>query len=182
MLIKDRMNGLITSKSDKVLTYKELREQLKDFVTSLLLPAGFQLVDMVIKDGRKLAVEIVVDREGGISLDECAALNRQVVSWLEEKQNGEGDFIVDVCSPGLDRELKSETSYKWATGKNVKVYTFAPVDGERHITGTLSGRSESGDITICAEDKDIFIEKKNVAKIRLWTDLGAGSKSNGEKK
>ena len=143
-------------------------EQVEAFINDAIDKAGYKLVELEIKGGRKLSLKLTLDKEGGITLDECGSFNREIVRWLEEGEVDAGNFIIDVCSPGLDRELKSETSFVWALGKQVKVITREPVEGSNVVTGKLTARDSEGDIEIETRDGEkISVNGKNINKVKL---------------
>ena len=96
-------------------------EELGKFIQDEAGKEGFQLVDIVSRGGNTAFFEIILDKEGGISLDECSKFNSKVSTWIEEQDMFSGNFTLDVCSPGLDRLLKSDGDFEWAKGKKVKV-------------------------------------------------------------
>jgi ribosome maturation factor RimP len=117
-------------------------------------------------------LEVTVDKEGGITINECALLNRSIVSRVEKDDIHAEDFIIDVCSPGLDRELKSDSSFKWGMGKIVKVITGAEINGKTVIDGRLLEKTPEGDILIGRPDgTEVMIERNKVNKIKLVPEI-----------
>jgi ribosome maturation factor RimP len=81
-------------------------------------------------------------------------------------------YTLDVCSPGLDRELRNNEEFSWAVGKEVKVTLHSPVEGKSAITGKLEKVNGEGNIVI-EEDEGVRItlERKNIAKAKLWVKI-----------
>lgn len=143
-------------------------EQVETYIRQEIEKAGYEIVELTIRGGRKLTVEAILDKEGGITLDECSSFNRHIVSWIEEGEIDAGNFTIDVCSPGLDRELKSDSSFTWAIGKEVKVFTREAVEGDMVIKGILTERNTKGDIVLEVESGEMLsVENNNLNKVKL---------------
>ena len=103
-------------------------------IRSQIESAGAELVDIQFHRGRGRSVlSILADKEGGISLDECAEINRRLSEYFEFL---EGSFLLEVSSPGLDRPLTSEKDFSRRVGEKVKV-TFRDATGK---TATWTGK------------------------------------------
>ncbi|NQT32884.1 MAG: hypothetical protein HQ594_04350 [Candidatus Omnitrophica bacterium] len=148
-------------------------EELMSFISDQAGRDGYRIVNVSGKSGRSFYLEIVLDKkDAAITLDECTDFNRKVSFWIEEGNAGSQDYAVDVCSPGLDRELKSDSEFKWAEGKLVEVKLHEPVETGNVVVGKLLGREENGDIDIETEDtKTIAVESSNAAKVKLKPEL-----------
>ena len=147
-------------------------EELKDHIRKEAERAGYQLVGITTKGGDSFLMEVTIDTEGGITLDECGKFNRKISSWIEEQNLFKGGFTLDVCSPGLDRELKEEGDFAWAIGKDVKITVHEPINGKSAIIGKLLEVSEDKDIVVeDAESGTVTISKNNIAKAKLWVKI-----------
>ncbi len=143
-------------------------EELLDHIQKEAKDAGYQLVDIVSKGGSGVLLEVVMDKEGGITLDECSTFNRRIMSWINDGEKISSGFILDVCSPGLDRPLKSENDYKWAEGKLVEISVHEPVDGKSNLLGKLMESDEKNSVVVeDVEGNSVQVNKTNVAKARL---------------
>jgi len=148
-----------------------IAEKLNDFVTQEAKKAGYDIVDITLKVRNNISLEVALDKKGGITLDECSDFNRMIVKWLEKEAPSIGDFVVDVCSPGLDREIKSDTSFVWATGKNVKVVARHPVSGITTFEGKLQGKGPSGEVVIEKSDgQKLCFDRNDVIRVRLFAE------------
>jgi len=147
-------------------------EELLEFIREEAERADYDLVDISARRGNASFLEIVIDKKDGVSLDECSDFNRKITSWIEDENLFGGNCTLDVCSPGLDRELKSDGEFLWAVGRKVKVMMHKPVDGRSAVTGTLVEANEGKDI-ILEEDNGsrVCIGRANVAKAKLWVTI-----------
>ena len=116
----------------------ELRERLE----SLVADAGLILVDLSVgRIGRRVAVRLLVDRVGRVSVNECAALSRTVMDFLDSGDPlgiGNDDYRLEVGSPGVGRPLESEADWRRTAGRTLRIET-----DEGAFIGILEG-SEGG--------------------------------------
>ena len=152
-------------------------EELKQYINEEVKRSGYELVDIVTRGGRGFFLEIIIDKEGGITADECGAFNRETMSWIDEQGLFEGGYTIDVCSPGLDRLLRSDNDFIWAVGKQVEMNMHEPVEGKSTVVGKLLDvNNEEASVEI--EDKDgtpISITRSNIARAKLWVSIGERS-------
>ncbi|MFH1552043.1 MAG: hypothetical protein ABID83_00165 [Candidatus Omnitrophota bacterium] len=147
-------------------------EKVVEFIREEAQKKGYKLVDISARGGSVPSWEIAIDKEGGITLDECSAFSRKIMSWMNEQGIFEGRLTLDVCSPGLDRELKKDNEFSWAVGKQVEVRTHQSVDGRNAIVGKLLGANdEEGVIIEEVDGNTVCVDKDNVAKARLWVSI-----------
>ena len=102
----------------------------------------------------------------GIDIDDCSELSGKLEDILDERDLIPTSYMLEVSSPGLDRELKKERDFQREMGKSIDVSLFAPLDGEKVITGELKGYDGS---SVSVGDKVIPMEK--VAKVNLHIDF-----------
>ena len=126
-------------------------DRLKDAVSNILRGNGIELVDMTFKkEGGVRFLRILADKEGGITVDECAKLN----GIIGEALDGEGaiseKYILEVSSPGLDRPLKTKEDFLRLKGKRIRVHTYEPIEGKREFAGVLEA----------VEDDNISVSEK----------------------
>jgi ribosome maturation factor RimP len=118
---------------------------VENLVKPLLEHLGIELVDMEFKrEGRQMVLRFFIDKEGGITLDDCAAVSREVSAVLDVEEVIQCAFSLEVSSPGLNRPLKTEADFRRYAGRLVKIKTFELLpddDGNRRKTflGELLG-------------------------------------------
>lgn len=102
---------------------------------------SLELVEVEFKrEGRQMVLRIFVDREGGITLDDCAAFSRELSTVLDIEDTVPGNYTLEVSSPGLNRPLKTVSDYERFSGRLVKIRTFAPVaDEDGNLRKTFLG-------------------------------------------
>ena len=152
------------------------REEYEARTEALLLPImeemHFELVDVeYVKEAGNWYLRFYIDKEGGITVDDCEAVSRIFSDKLDELDFIEDAYIMEVSSPGLGRPLKKEKDYARSMGKEVEIRTYRPINKEKEFYGILSAYDESS-VTITTEDqKEQTFEKADIALIRLAFDF-----------
>lgn len=123
---------------------------------------GYELFDVeLVKEGPGRYLRIYLDKEGGISLDDCEAYHRRIQPELESIDY---DFL-EVSSPGLDRPLKEDRDFERALQSEVEIKLFKPQMGQKTLTGILLGW-DSQCIRVGCQDGERQIQRGAVAMIR----------------
>lgn len=147
-------------------------KKIEGFAREKASGSGYVFVNVHMRGGgRHALVEVVLDKEGGIGLDECSSFNKELRGRLEEEKMFFDGFALDVCSPGLDRQLKDDNDFLWAIDKKVVVKTREPLDGKSAIEGRLV-KPRDGELKdkITVEDDAgdlILISKSNISGAKL---------------
>lgn len=156
----------------------ELLEKLRPTLERIVDFAGMELVHAEARPGSGgLILRLYIDREGGVSLDDCAAVSRQVSAQLDLEDPIPGRYTLEVSSPGLDRPLVKDRDFERFAGNPVHIETAAPLQGRRHFRGRL-GRLEGGMVRLALEDgSEVSIPRELVTRARLEPELGPGGAS-----
>ena len=136
-------------------------------IEPLLDDMGFDLVDIEYLSGRsKWILRIYVDKEGGITLDDCARVSREIGDLIDVKDIFQHKYVLEVSSPGINRRLRREKHFLQAVGSRVKVKMIVPVDRRRNFNGYL--RDVQGG-TLCLEMGNdlVRLSLENVEKANL---------------
>ena len=142
-----------------------------DEVTRLVEPEcaalGFELVDVeYVKEGKDLVLRLFIDKPGGITLDDCALLSRQIDPILDAADPIPSSYYLQVSSPGLDRPLKREKDFERFAGSLVQLRTYQAIEGQRNFRGVLTGLHD-GNVALEVEGKQVLIPLHMVAKANL---------------
>ena len=152
------------------------REEYEQKTEKLLMPImeanGFELVDVeYVKEGGNMYLRAYIDKEGGITVDDCEAVSRRMSDILDIEDYIEESYIFEVSSPGLGRPLKKEKDYIRSMGKDVDVRLYRQIDKQKEFTGALSAYDENT-VTLTMEDgSQMVFEKPDIALIRLALDF-----------
>ena len=141
-------------------------------VEAILMPIieekNFELVDVeFVKEGPNWYLRIYIDKEGGITIDDCEAVSRALEVELDKNDPIEQAYILEVSSPGIDRPLKKESDFAKYAGEIVDIKLYKAFEGSKEYQGALKGL-ENNIVTITDENgKDISFDRKDIAGIPL---------------
>lgn len=119
-------------------------KQVEHFAKPLVSSLGMELVEIEFKrEGRTMVLRLYIDREGGVSLDDCAAVSRELSAVLDVEETVPGKYTLEVSSPGLNRPLKTLEDYQHYTGRLIKIKTREPLaDDQGNLRKTFLGELE----------------------------------------
>lgn len=123
-----------------------------------------------VKEAGVWYLRLYIDKDGGVSIDDCEAVSRAVSDLLDEADPIEGSYTFEVSSAGADRALKRPEHFAQMMGQEVEVRLYRPVDGAKDHVGALAGY-EDGDVTIQGRDGARTFPKKDVAQVRLYVRI-----------
>ena len=150
-------------------TYETRTEEL---ITPILDRMNFELVDVeYVKEGGTWYLRAYIDKEGGITVNDCEAVAREMNEILDREDFVEDSYVFEVSSPGLGRPLKKEKDYIRSMGKEVEIRTYRAINREKEFYGILAAYDENT-VTIKTEDgTEMTFEKSDIALIRLAFDF-----------
>ena len=143
-----------------------IEAEVEKIVEELLENTALELVAVDYVKERDWYLRVFIDKEGGVDLDDCQDLSRKLEELLDAQDLIKTSYILEVSSPGLDRELKKPRDFQREMGKEIDVSLFAPLDGKKVVTGPLSAYDGE---TINVGDMAIPMDK--VAKVNLHIDF-----------
>lgn len=144
---------------------KNIRETVKEAIEPTVTELGYVIWDVTYsKVGADYHLEITIDKDGGIDIDDCEKVHRAIDPILDECDPIEGFYYLDVSSPGLERELRTDAHIAWAVGQRVEAKLFAPLDGMKSLSGTLVSY-EGGVFKIEAAGAVYELEHERVSKL-----------------
>ncbi len=115
-----------------------ITEQIAELVEPVLYESGYELVDVeYLSERGNWVLRLYVDKEGGITIEDCASLSREIGPLIDVKDLIRHKYVLEVSSPGLNRPLKKEADFVRVMGKKIKVKMTAPVNGRRNFSGYL---------------------------------------------
>lgn len=134
---------------------KTLAEKIEAAIAPSIQGMGFDLVQVKLMDGRSgQTLQIMAERpDGSMTLDDCAAISRQISAVLDVEDVIATAYRLEVSSPGIDRPLVKLADYATYAGHTAKIETALPIDGRKRFSGTLKG-VEGNDVIITVDSKD----------------------------
>ena len=146
--------------------------KVTDVVAQLAAPvveqAGCSLWDVeYVKEAGEWFLRVYIDKEGGVSIDDCEAVSRPLSDLLDEADPIEGSYTFEVSSAGADRVLKKPEHVARFQGQEVEVKLYRPRDGRKDFVGVLRSWQD-GDVTLDVGGEPAAFEKKEIALVRLY--------------
>ena len=141
--------------------------RVERFLIPIMEEHQFELVDVEwVKEAGTWYLRAYVDKEGGISVDDCEIVSRRLSDWLDKEDFITESYILEVSSPGLGRPLKKEKDFARSLGKDVDVKLYRARDKRKDFTGVLKAYDEQT-VTIEEEGEELVFERGEIALIRL---------------
>ncbi len=145
--------------------------KLVDTVRALAEPVaaeyGCEVWDVeYVREAGAWYLRVYLDKEGGISIDDCEAVSRALDPILDEEDPVPGSYVFEVSSAGAERELRRPSDFERFMGSDVEVRHYQPIDGAKSHCGVLRGY-ENGDVTLEVNGAERLFKKAQVAQVRL---------------
>jgi ribosome maturation factor RimP len=133
---------------------------------------GLSLWDVrFVKEGAGWFLRILIDKPGGVGIDDCEKMSRALNPLLDQADPIEQSYCLEVGSPGIGRELTRPEHFQRFAGARVRVKLIRPgQDGRRELTGTLLSCEDSVIRLRAGEEELIAIPKKDTSSVRLLDD------------
>lgn len=142
--------------------------KVEEIVKPIALELGLELWDVrFAKEGSEWYLRIFIDKEGGVSIDDCVNLTRAVSKPLDEADPISQSYLLEISSPGVERELIRDAHFEKYIGAPVMLRAIRPVNGVRDFNGIMSGY-ENKVITITLKDGvQLSFDKKDTSYVKL---------------
>lgn len=146
------------------------RDSLIELLEPVVESLGYELVDLELRLGGHSIVRLFIDKDDGITLDDCELVSHQVSGVLDVEDPLPGNYSLEISSPGIDRALRTADHFSRFAGERVKMQTHALVNGRKRFKGTLKG-IEGEEITLEVDGAEVKVTLDNVHSARLVPDL-----------
>ncbi len=148
------------------------REEYEMKTEQLLQPImeenNFELVDVeFVKEAGTFYLRAFIDKEGGITINDCETVSRRLSDLLDEKDFIPEAYILEVSSPGLGRQLKKDKDFARSIGEEVELKLFKAVDKQKEFAGYLDRFDDEKIVLVDEEENEMEFERSNVAIVKL---------------
>jgi ribosome maturation factor RimP len=143
------------------------KERLFELLEPALAAMGFELADIDAHLGRRGLLRLYIDRQGGVTVDDCQRVSEQIGALLDVEDPLPGSYVLEVSSPGFDRRLRTLAHFERFSGENAKVeLRDARHDGRRRFTGRIV-RVEGSDVLLEVDGELTRLPFGDIAVARL---------------
>ena len=142
-------------------------EKVYELIKDAVEAEGVRLWDVrFLKEGASWYLRVFIDKPEGISIDDCTNVSHAIDPIIDKADPIDVSYYLEVCSPGIERELTRSRHYEESLGKQVRLKLYRAYDGKKEITGTLEGVTEEN-ITLVTDGNTVTVERKNISKANL---------------
>ena len=151
------------------------RDDIEKRTEAMLLPVldsfGFELWDVeYVKEGPDYYLRAYIDKEEGITIDDCVDVSRKLSELLDADDFIEDAYILEVSSPGLGRQLKKDKELERSIGRDVEIKTYKPIDKVKEFEGELLSYDKDN-IVIGTDEGEKSFARADIAIIKLAIDF-----------
>lgn len=144
-----------------------MKKKVEDILYELCMPIldeyKFEFIDVEYKkEGGQWYLRLFIDKDGGITVDDCQLVSEALSDKLDEADPIEHAYIFEVSSPGIERPLKTDRDYKRSLNKDLEVKFYEPFEGKKIIEAELLGFDEKK-VVLRYDGKNIEIDKGIIA-------------------
>ena len=148
------------------------RDEYEQKTEALLLPimerTGFELVDVeYVKEGSNYYLRAYIDKKGGITIDDCEAVSRELSDLLDVEDFIPESYFLEVSSPGLGRQLKKDKDFARSIGEDVEVELYRPINKRKELEGELERFDAENIVLRVSETESLTIPRESIAMIKL---------------
>lgn len=146
---------------------KKVTELTAELAAPVVAAQGCELWDVeYVKEAGTWYLRLYIDKEGGVSIDDCEAISRRVSDLLDEADPIEGSYTFEVSSAGAERPLKRPSDFERFMGSPITIRLYKNKDGRKEFAGTLAGY-EDGAVLLDTGGQTLRFEKAEIALVRL---------------
>ena len=153
------------------MTKKEIETTCENLVLPIIEERGFELVDVeYVKEGANYYLRVYADKEGGITINDCADVSRALNPLLDAyDKEFKAPYILEVSSPGLLRPLKKDKDVARNLGKMIEIKLFKPLENTKvkEFEAELKEYNEKTITVLLEDDEETVIDRSNLALVRL---------------
>ena len=151
---------------------EEYESRTEQFLLPVLKEHQFELVDVeYVKEAGNWYLRAYIDKEGGITVDDCETISRILSDWLDRNDFIEESYILEVSSPGLGRSLKKEKDFARSLGDEVELRLYRPRNRQKDFAGILKAYDRDTVTIETEKGTDEVFARADIALIRLALDF-----------
>lgn len=148
----------------------DIRQRVSKLAGQIADEQGVELFDVELLGKGKLLLRVFIDKEGGITLDDCERFSKSLGALLDVENPFPGSYTLEVSSPGIDRPLRHLHDFEKNKGKLVRVITKEKVENQNFFIGRIAGIHDNS-VALLVHEREITIPFDNISKAKLEIEL-----------
>lgn len=153
-----------------IMAAKQIEQLVEKMVREIIHGTALELVDVEYVKERDWYLRVFLSKPGGIEVEDCQWVSERLEKQLDETDPIKDSYFLEVSSPGLDRPLKKPQDFARHVGDKIEVHTFAPVNGQKLVVGTLLGADHEA-IRIEVDGSAMNIPRDKASQVRLHVEF-----------
>lgn len=159
---------------------REYEERTEQLLQPIIAANNFEIVDVeYVKEGGNYFLRAYIDKEGGITIDDCELVSRALSDLLDREDFIPDSYVLEVSSPGLGRQLKKDKDFNRSIGKEIEIKLYKPVkvlDGKKEVStkelfGVLEAY-EDGKLKVRLDEVEVMeLSRTDIAIVKLALDF-----------
>jgi ribosome maturation factor RimP len=149
---------------------KDIRQKVARFAEQAAEEQGVEIFDVELLGRGKLLLRVLIDKGGGVTLDDCERFSKSFSALLDVENPIQGSYTLEVSSPGLDRPLKRMIDFEKNIGKLARIITVEKIDNQNFLVGRIAG-TDGNMIKLVIKEREIQIPFDGISKARLEIEL-----------
>ena len=145
---------------------KDIETQVFALIATTVEEVGVELLETkFLQESGRWFLRIIIDKRGGVSLDDCERVSRAINPLIDENIDIKQAYYLEVQSPGIDRPLKTKADFERYKGSTVELSFYKAQEGQKKIEGTLLAGSDTS-ITIEVNDEEKEYQLNDISKVK----------------
>lgn len=141
-------------------------ERVYTLIKETVEEQGVSLWDVrFLKEGASWYLRVFIDKPQGVDINDCTNVSRAIDPIIDEADPIDKSYYLEVCSPGLERELTRPSHFEGVVGEKIKVKLYKAVDSKKEFIGILKAYGEK--VLLATEDGDLEFDRKDISKANL---------------
>ena len=148
----------------------DLRRKIMILAEQVAAGQGVEVFDIELLGTGKLLLRVMVDKEGGVTLDDCERFSKSFAPMLDVENLIAGPYTLEVSSPGLDRPLRSLDDFERNKGKLARIVTKEKIANQNFLVGRITDVSD-GSVRIAVNEREVVIPFEAISRAKLEIEL-----------
>lgn len=162
--LRGHSSFVVNRKAERIMK-KSIKETVREAIEPAVTELGYRIWDVLYsKVGADYHLEITIDSDEGINIDDCERVHRAIDPILDEVDPIEDFYYLEVSSPGIERELRTDEHISYSIGAKVEAKLFSQKNGKKSYTGTLT-EFDGAAVTIIDNGESVTLQKSEIAKL-----------------